>query len=125
MTNRATAPQATRPNGGRGPAPGPDRGGAGPSSPSDPTAGPDADAVASARARLLTHRLDPGHGTCAGCGRPSPCPTANDAAGVVVAGGAWNTLPFQSPPAAWRAGTGRRRPDLWGRARAVLARWAR
>jgi len=125
MTNRATAPHTTRHSGGRGPTPVPDRGEAGPGSPAGPTALPDADAIAAARAELLTHRLDPGHGTCAGCGRPSPCPVANDAATVVVAGGAWNTLPFQAPPAAWWLGGGQGRPGVWGRVRSALARWTR
>ena len=58
---------------------------------------PDARTVAAARARLLTHRLDPEHAGCAACGAPSPCVVANEAAAVVVAAGAWNTLPFHGP----------------------------
>ena len=119
MKNRTTtpgAPQVVRgsPADGDGPAPAAAHG--------EPGPGPDARAVAAARAELLTHRLDPGHGTCAGCGRPSPCTTANEAAAVVVAGGAWNSLPFEAPPAAWRAGAGGDRGSVLARARTLPAR---
>lgn len=140
MKNRTTtpgAPQVVRgsPADGDGPTPdsdcptpdgdGPTPDGDGPTSAAahgEPGPGPDTRAVAAARAELLTHRLDPGHGTCAGCGRPSPCTTANEAAAVVVAGGAWNSLPFEAPPAAWRAGAGGDRGSVLTRARTLLAR---
>ena len=57
--------------------------------------------VEAARALLLTHRLDVESGGCVGCGAACPCETANGAASVVVAAGAWNTLPPMRPRTGW------------------------
>ena len=52
--------------------------------------------LTAARVRLLLHRLDPASEGCAACGRPSPCATSQDAAHLLAATGAWNTLEVPS-----------------------------
>ena len=84
-----------------------------------PQAAPSPGQVEAARALLLTHRLDVESGGCAGCGAPCPCEIANGAAAVVVAAGAWNTLPPMRPCTGWTgagAGAGEGRGGALARA---------
>lgn len=78
--------------------------------------------VEAARALLLTHRLDVQAGGCAGCGQACPCATANDAAAVVVAGGAWNTLPVERPGVPWATTSASTGPGAGGGYGRALAR---
>ena len=79
---------------------------------------PDGHDVAVARALLLVHRLDPERHACAGCGAACPCPPAQDAAEVIVAAGAWDTVAFTGPLDS--AGPGRDRTSMLTRLAARL-----